>query len=148
LLTTSELNKAIAYCDITMKNDSLWNDEELDREEYEFLSLDDVGTPNFFRVVDWANYEELSFRNKDGNLFARKYLHTNKGLLPLSSVRLKRELKPFADVNEKRELTIQRWCEGSDTRSTVYKVELNVGITVVKKKPVPARKAKTKVKPK
>jgi len=127
-----------------MKNDSLWADEELDREEYEFLPLDNIGTPTFFCVPKWDKYEELSFRNNSGNLFTRTYLHTNKGLLPLSSVRLKRELKPFADSNEKGELTIQRWCEGSDTRSTIYKVELNKGVVTVKKKPVPSRKAKSK----
>lgn len=127
-----------------MINDKLWNDEELDREEYEFLPLDNIGTPSFFRVQDWGKYEELSFRNSSGNLFTRTYLHTTKGLLPLSSVRLRRELKPFADSNEKRELTIQRWCEGSDTRSTIYKVELIQTVTTVKKKPVPSRKAKTK----
>jgi len=99
-----------------MENDNIWNDEELDREEYTFLPLDNVGTPTFFRVKDWLHYEELSFRNAQGNLFTRNYLYTTKGLLPISAVRLRRLLKPFADCKEKRELTIQRWCEGSDTR--------------------------------
>jgi len=121
-------------------NTDLWNDEELDREEYQFLPLDNIGTPTFFRVKDWQKYEELSFRNQSGNLFTRNYLHTSKGLLPLSAVRLRRELKKFADNNEKRELCIQRWCEGSDTRSTVFKVELHTGVVEVKKKvPVPKR---------
>ena len=122
----------------------IWNDEELDREEYTFLPLDNIGTPTFFRVKDWKNYEELSFRNAQGNLFTRNYLHTTKGLLPISSVRLRRLLKPFADSNEKKELTIQRWCEGSDTRSTVFKVELNVGVVVKKKKPPASKRPKTK----
>ena len=126
-----------------MTNSNLWNDEELDREEYEFLPLDNIGTPTFFCVPDWNKYEELSFRNNSGSLFTRTYLHTSKGLLPLSSVRLRRELKNFADSSEKGELTIQRWCEGSDTRSTIYNVELNKGVVIVKKKPVPSRKAKT-----
>lgn len=119
-----------------MINNDLWTDEELDRDEYEFLPLDNVGTPTFFRVKDWNAYEELSFRNSEGNLFTRHYLKTTKGLLPLSSIRLRRQLKPFANVKEKRELTIQRWCEGSDTRSTIFKVELHEGVTVVKKKGV------------
>ena len=127
-----------------MKNNSLWNDEELDREEYEFLPLDNVGTPAFFRVPDWNKYEELSFRNQQGNLFTRTYLHTSNGLLPLSSVRLKRQLKKFADNNEKGELTIQRWCEGSDTRSTVFKVELHKGVVVKKKKPPANKRSKPK----
>ncbi|GAG98746.1 unnamed protein product [marine sediment metagenome] len=125
-------------------NIDLWNDEELDREEYEFLPLDNIGTPTFFCVPDWNKYEELSFRNNSGNLFTRTYLHTSKGLLPLSSVRLKRLLKPFATSNEKRELTIQRWCEGSDTRSTVFKVELNIGVVVKKKKPPASKRTKSK----
>lgn len=127
-----------------MINNNLWNDEELDREEYEFLPLDNIGTPAFFRVEDWNKYEELSFRNQQGNLFTRTYLHTSNGLLPLSSIRLRRQLKKFADNNEKRELSIQRWCEGSDTRSTVFKVELNIGVVVVKKKVPAPRRAKTK----
>ncbi|GAI81343.1 unnamed protein product, partial [marine sediment metagenome] len=69
-----------------MTNNNLWNDEELDREEFEFLPLDNIGTPTFFRVADWNKYEELSFTNQQGNPFTRNYLHTNKGLLPLSSV--------------------------------------------------------------
>ena len=120
-----------------MTNNVLWNDEELEREEYEFLYLDDIGSPTFFRVKDWNRIEELSFRNSKGSLFTRNYLFTSKGLLPLSSIRLRRELKPFADSGENRELSIQRWCEGSDSRSTVYKVELVTGVTTKsKKKPV------------
>lgn len=120
----------------------VWNDEELDRDEYEFLPLDNIGTPTFFRVKDWNKHEELSFRNQQGNLFSRRYLHTTKGLLPLSSVRLKRQLKKFADSNEKRELCIQRWCEGSDTRSTIFKVELHQGVTSIKDKPKPKKRVK------
>ncbi|GAG73415.1 unnamed protein product [marine sediment metagenome] len=127
-----------------MISNELWTDEELDREEYEFLPLDDIGTPCFFRVKDWNHIEELSFRNREGNLFTRNYLLTTKGFLPLSSVRLRRQLKSFATINEKRELTIQRWCEGEDTRSTVYKVELNLGVVVKKKKPPASKRAKTK----
>ncbi|GAG97014.1 unnamed protein product, partial [marine sediment metagenome] len=103
---TLGLNKPFEYCRLTMINNNLWNDEELDREEYEFLPLDNIGTPSFFRVNDWQEYEELSFRNQSGNLFTRTYLKTSNGLLPLSSVRLRRQLKVFADNNEKRELTI------------------------------------------
>ncbi|GAG61609.1 unnamed protein product, partial [marine sediment metagenome] len=128
MYVTLGLNKPFEYCRLTMINDNLWNDEELDREEYEFLPLDNIGTPSFFRVNDWQKYEELSFRNQSGNLFTRTYLKTSNGLLPLSSIRLRRQLKVFADNNEKRELSIQRWCEGSDTRSTVYKVELHKGV--------------------
>jgi len=127
-------------------NNEFWNDEELDREEYEFVPLDNFGTPCFFRVKDWGHVEELTFRNAKGIPFTRNYLFTSKGLLPLSSIRLRRELKPYATINEKRELTIQRWCEGEDDRSTVYKVELNVGVAVAQKKPKPPRKAKPKPK--
>jgi len=122
---------------------SIWDDEELNRDEYEFLPLDNIGTPSFFKVKDWNDIEELSFRNKQGNLFTRGYLKTTKGLLPLSSVRLRRELKPFADSKEKNELSVQRWCEGSDTRSTTYKVTLNIGVAVLKKRP-PKTKTPTK----
>ena len=128
-----------------MTNDNIWNDEELEREEYSFLELDNLGTPSFFRVKDWNNIEELTFRNARGQPFTRLYLHTTKGLLPISSIRLRRELKPFADSDEKRELTIQRWCEGSDTRSTVFKVKLNEGVVVKEKKP-PANKRPSKKK--
>ena len=121
----------------------VWNDEELDRDEYEFLPLDNIGTPTFFCVTNWKKHEELSFRNQQGNLFTRRYLHTSKGLLPLSSVRLRRQLKIFADNNEKGELTIQRWCEGTDTRSTVFKVELHQGVVVKKKKPTVQKRIKT-----
>ncbi|GAG59342.1 unnamed protein product [marine sediment metagenome] len=141
---TLELIKPFDYCRLTMTNNNLWNDEELDREEYEFLPLDNIGTPTFFRVGNWNSYEELSFRNQQGNLFTRTYLHTTAGLLPLSSVRLRRELKKFADANEKGELTIQRWCEGSDTRSTVFKVELHKGVVVKKKKPPVQKRPKSK----
>ena len=127
-----------------MKQNDLWTDEELDREEYEFLPLDNIGTPCFFRVKDWNHIEELSFRNAEGNLFTRKYLFTTKGLLPLSAIRLRRLLKPFADANENRELAIQRWCEGADTRSTVFKVELNIGVITQKKKAPKAKRAKPK----
>ena len=128
-------------CIHTMTNHNLWNDEELEREEYEFLPLDNIGTPCFFRVKDWNKIEELEFYNAQGNPFKRNYLHTSKGLLPLSSVRLRRQLKPFADSGEKRELTIQRWCEGSDTRSTIFKVELHLGVVSTKSKPKPKPKA-------
>lgn len=122
-----------------MNEISIWDDEELDREEYEFLALDDIGTPTFFRVKNWEHVEELSFRNKEGNLFTRNYLFTTKGLLPLSAIRLRRQLKPFRDSKESRELVIQRWCEGSDSRSTVFKVELHEGVVTKTKKP-PAQK--------
>lgn len=129
-------------------NGNIWNDEELDRDEYEFLQMDDIGTPTFFRVSDWNKIKELSFRNREGNMFTRNYLSTSKGLLPLSSVRLRRQLKPFADTSEERELSIQKWCEGSDTRSTIYKVELNIGVTSAKAKPKPKPRTKPKTETK
>jgi len=122
-----------------MKNDGLWNDKVLEREEYSFLPLDFEGTPTFFRVQDWDNYEELTFFNEQGNSFTRFYLHTSEGLLAISAVRLRRELKPFAKKNFKGQLTIQRWCEGTDTRSTVFKVEKSKAVTVTTKL-VPAKK--------
>ena len=127
-----------------MSMHDVWNDEELERDEYEFVPMDNIGTPTFFRVKDWCDIQDLSFRNSSGNLFSRDYLVTTKGLLPLSSIRLRRQLKPFADSGEKRELTIQRWCEGSDTRSTIYKVELHEGVTSVKSKPKPKVRSKPK----
>jgi len=107
-----------------MKQNDFWDNEALERDEYEFLPLDNIGTPTFFKVKDWYKIDELTFFNAQGNSFIRKYLHTDKGLLPLSSIRLQRALKPFADSFESGKLSIQRWCEGSDTRSTIYKVEL------------------------
>ncbi|GAG63365.1 unnamed protein product [marine sediment metagenome] len=111
---------------------SFWNNEELERDEFQFLPLDNIGTPTFFKVKDWENIKELTFLNKQGQEFSRFYLHTSEGLLPVSSKRLMRQLKPFADKKEKRELTIQRWCEGSDTRSTIFKVELHKVLTSTK----------------
>jgi len=122
-----------------MKNDSLWNDKVLEREEYHFLPLDNIGSPTFFKVKDWDNHEELTFFNEQGNSFTRSYLHTSEGLLAISSVRLRRELKPFAKKNFKGRLTIQRWCEGGDTRSTTFKVEKEQPVTIATKKP-PAKK--------
>jgi len=122
-----------------MKNDSLWHDKVLEREEYSFLPLDNIGSPTFFKVKNWDNYEELTFFNEQGNAFTRNYLHTSEGLLAISAVRLRRELKPFANKNFKGRLVIQRWCEGSDTRSTVFKVEKEKPITVATKL-APAKK--------
>ncbi|GAH42953.1 unnamed protein product [marine sediment metagenome] len=48
------------------------------------------------------------------------------------------------DANENRELAIQRWCEGSDTRSTVFKVELNIGVITKTKKSPKAKRPKPK----
>ncbi len=121
----------------------IWDNEELDREEYEFLPLDNIGSPTFFKVKDWYSIERLTFYNSRGQSFTRNYLNTSKGLLPLSSIRLKRALKPFAIKKEARELTIQRWCEGSDTRSTIYKVELHKGVVEVKKKSPPKKRVKS-----
>jgi len=126
-----------------MTKTDFWDEEALDREEYEFLPLDNIGSPNFFSVKNWHNIKELTFFNARGSPFTRKYLQTSKGLLPLSSVRLRRELKPFADSSEHELLTIQRWCDGSDTRSTTYKVELVEPVIVVEKK-APVRKSKRK----
>ncbi|MBA7681811.1 hypothetical protein ES703_90151 [subsurface metagenome] len=122
-----------------MKNDSLWHDKVLEREEYSFLPLDNIGTPTFFKVKNWENYEELTFFNEQGNAFTRNYLHTSEGLLALSSKRLLRQLKPFAMKHFKGQLTIQRWCEGSDTRSTVFKIEKSKPVTVATKL-APAKK--------
>ena len=79
-----------------MKEYELWDDKTLDREEYSFLPLDNIGTPTIFRVRNWNNYEELTFFNEQGNSFTRFYLHTTEGLLAISSIRLRRLLKPFA----------------------------------------------------
>ncbi|GAG74287.1 unnamed protein product [marine sediment metagenome] len=127
-----------------MSMHDVWNNEELERDEYEFVPMDKIGTPTYFRVKDWYDIKDLSFRNSDGNLFSRDYLVTTKGLLPLSSIRLRRQLKPFADVGEKKELTIQKWCEGSDDRSTIYKVSLETGVISTKSKPKPKVKSKSK----
>jgi len=128
-----------------MKNDSLWADKVLEREEYSFLPLDNIGSPTFFKVKDWDDYEELTFFNEQGNSFTRNYLHTSEGLLAISAVRLRRELKPFAIKKFKGQLTIQRWCEGSDTRSTVFKVEKSKPVTVATKLPPAKKRVKKKI---
>jgi hypothetical protein len=128
-----------------MKNDSLWHGKELEREEYSFLPLDNIGSPTFFKVKNWNNYEELTFFNEDGTSFTRNYLHTSEGLLAISSIRLRRELKPFVDKNFKGQLTVQRWCQGSDTRSTVFKVEKSKPVTVATKLAPAKKRTKKKI---
>lgn len=111
---------------------SIWTDIELDNE-FEFLPLDNIGTPTFFTVKNWDDINEYTFTNEEGNKFTRNYLTTSEGLLAISSKRLRIQLKKFALKKEKRTLTIQRWCEGKDTRSTVFKVELQKVVTSTKK---------------
>jgi len=86
-------------------------------------------------VKDWSDVKLMTFVNANGQEFTSNFLNTNKGLLRVDSSRLQKQLKPFADKDEKRELTIQRWIEGKDNRSAVYKVVLHTGVTSTRRKP-------------
>lgn len=112
---------------------NLWENEKLDQPEFDFLDLDFEGTPVIFKVNSW-DVEEYTFNNENGIPFTSKFIWTDKGLLRVDSIRLQKQLKPFAIANEKKELVIQRWREGKDNRSTVYQVELHKGVTSTKRK--------------
>ena len=113
---------------------NFWENPRIDEPVFSFLETDEEGTPVFFKVKDWLDVKEYTFKNEKGQEFTSMYLQTSEGLLRVDSKRLLKELQPFAIANEKRKLTIQRWCEGQDKRSTVYKVSLHSGTTSTKKK--------------
>jgi len=110
---------------------SYWDNLKIHSEEISFLELDNVGTPVLFKVPDWEKVEHMTFNNSQGKEFSGDYLFTNKGWLRIDSKRLKRQL--LAVKKSKKELSIQRWCEGSDARATIYKVEIVQPLTSVKK---------------
>ncbi|GAG61620.1 unnamed protein product, partial [marine sediment metagenome] len=65
--------------------------------------------------------ETMTFKNDNGVDFTNDYILTDRGYLRISSMRLKKQLKPF--YKKKGQLAIQRWRDGKDNRSTIYKVE-------------------------
>lgn len=110
---------------------SFWENVDEKQEEFELLDLDFNGTPRTVKISDWENIKEMTFKNADGEPFTRKYILTSRGWLSIDSRRLQKELKKF--VGRKGNLVIQRWCEGKDFRSTIYKVELEPKQTSIKK---------------
>lgn len=119
---------------------SFWNDKKLDQPEITIIDyLEFDGTPIYVKIPDWEKIETFTFTNKKGKEFTSEYILTNKGWLNCDSVRLRRQLKQF--LGSKDTLVIQRWCDGDDTRSTIYKVELEPKETS-KSKPKPKPKTK------
>ncbi|GAG63938.1 unnamed protein product [marine sediment metagenome] len=109
-----------------------WDNPEFDLPDFDFVDLDKVGTPIYVKILDWNKIHSLTFSDTNGNPFTSDYLETDKGLLRIDSKRLKKGLKEF--VGKKGLITIQRWIEGKDNRSAVYKVSLEP-LIVSKKKP-------------
>jgi len=115
---------------------SYWKNKKFSEPEIEFVNVSLDGTPTLLKIPDWENIKSMTYTNEDGIEFTGEYIKTSRGWLRIDSIRLKRALKPF--VGKKGTLTIQKWCEGKDMRSTICKVKLEPVQTSLKKpKPKP-----------
>ncbi|GAG74218.1 unnamed protein product [marine sediment metagenome] len=106
---------------------SYWENEEFDKPDVQIISkelLNFDGVPLYCTIKpsDWDKIETMTFLNDSGIEFTNEYILTDRGYLRISSMRLRKQLKPF--YKKKGRLVIQRWRDGKDNRSTIYKVQL------------------------
>ena len=109
-----------------------WENPEFDLPDFDFVDLDKIGTPVHVKILNWNKIHTLTFQDSQGNPFTSDYIETDKGLLRIDSKRLKKGMKEF--LGKKGLITIQRWIEGRDNRSAVYKVSYDYA-EVSSKKP-------------
>ena len=100
---------------------SFWENVDENAPDFTFLPLDNFGASVIFSVPDWEDIRDYTFTGNDGKEFTAKYLMTSEGLLRLDNKRLLSQIKKLH--GRKGKMKIQRWCEGGDSRSTVYLVE-------------------------
>ncbi len=115
-----------------MTNIDYWENPDFDLPDFDFVDLDRIGSPVHVKILNWKKIHSLTFSDSRGNPFTSDYIETDKGLLRIDSKRLKKQMKEF--VGKKGTLVIQRWIEGKDNRSAVFKVTYEP-VEVSNKKP-------------